>query len=133
MLGLRQLDGVKRLQPVTSLSTGIQGMGKSWGYIHLTYISFARSIYDSYKRLDRFADERKVHFSAQDDQWVLHFKRRCGIPLSQLKSRLEVGWKITGVLHGHTPDIERGLYCSYPYMEQEQGSKIIVGLPRKMV
>lgn len=54
-----------------------------------TYISFARSIYDSYKRLDRFADEQAIHFSAQDDQWGLHFKRRSGIPLSQLKSRWE--------------------------------------------
>ncbi|QKX55187.1 uncharacterized protein TRUGW13939_02279 [Talaromyces rugulosus] len=54
-----------------------------------TYISFAHSIYDLYKRLDRFSDERAIHFSAQDDQWGLHFKHRCGIPLSQLKSRWE--------------------------------------------
>jgi hypothetical protein len=54
-----------------------------------TYISFARSIYDLYKRLDHFSDERAIHFSAQDDQWGLHFKRRSGIPLSQLKSRWE--------------------------------------------
>lgn len=54
-----------------------------------TYISFAHSIYESYKRLDLFADEQKIHFSAQDDQWALHFKRRSGIPLSQLKSRWE--------------------------------------------
>ncbi|KAF7585886.1 hypothetical protein BBP40_009937 [Aspergillus hancockii] len=58
-------------------------------YQDLTYISFARSIYDSYKRLDHFADKHKIHFSAQDDQWALHFKCRSGIPLAQLKSRWE--------------------------------------------
>ncbi|KAJ9370079.1 hypothetical protein DTO282E5_5276 [Paecilomyces variotii] len=54
-----------------------------------TYFSFAQAVYDSYKRLDHFADEKAIHFSAQDDQWGLHFKRRSGIPLSQLKSRWE--------------------------------------------
>ncbi|KAJ9250293.1 hypothetical protein DTO207G8_6218 [Paecilomyces variotii] len=54
-----------------------------------TYFSFAQAVYDSCKRLDHFADEKPIHFSAQDDQWGLHFKRRSGIPLSQLKSRWE--------------------------------------------
>ncbi|KAJ9204055.1 hypothetical protein DTO021D3_3987 [Paecilomyces variotii] len=54
-----------------------------------TYFSFAQAVYDSYKRLDHFADEKPIHFSAQDDQWGLHFKRRSGIPLSQLNSRWE--------------------------------------------
>lgn len=54
-----------------------------------TYISFAHSIYDSYKRFDHIADEQKINFSAQDDEWALHPKRRSGIPLSQFKSRWE--------------------------------------------
>ncbi|KAJ9301518.1 hypothetical protein DTO271G3_1653 [Paecilomyces variotii] len=54
-----------------------------------TYFSFAQAVYDSYKRLDHFADEKSIHFSAQDDQWGLHCERRSGIPLSQFKSRWE--------------------------------------------
>ncbi|BAE59995.1 hypothetical protein BDV35DRAFT_382091 [Aspergillus flavus] len=54
-----------------------------------TYYSFAQSVYDSYKRLDPLADTHKIHFSAQDDQWALHFKCRSGMPLSQLKLRWE--------------------------------------------
>ncbi|OKL56072.1 hypothetical protein UA08_08591 [Talaromyces atroroseus] len=54
-----------------------------------TYWAFSNSIYDTYRRLDSFAEETQIHFSAQDDQWELHFKRRSGMTLSQLKTRWE--------------------------------------------
>lgn len=54
-----------------------------------TYIEFANSIHQTYNSLDSFAQERQIHFSAQDDKWGDHFIRRTGLPLSQLKVRWE--------------------------------------------
>ncbi|EED15129.1 conserved hypothetical protein [Talaromyces stipitatus ATCC 10500] len=54
-----------------------------------TYIAFANSVHETYKKLDAFAGERQIHFSAQDDRWGDHFISRSGLPLSRLKARWE--------------------------------------------
>jgi hypothetical protein len=52
-------------------------------------MSLVNSIYNTYKRLDPFAEEQQIHFSAQDDAWETHYKHRIGMPLSKLKERWE--------------------------------------------
>jgi hypothetical protein len=36
----------------------------------------ALSIYNSLRKLDTFADEQKIHFSAQDDSWESNYQHR---------------------------------------------------------
>jgi hypothetical protein len=56
---------------------------------HPTYISLALSIHESLKRLDTFANEQKIHFSAQDDAWESNYRHRLGLPLTHFKKRWE--------------------------------------------
>lgn len=56
---------------------------------HPTYIDLVTSIYDRAITLDTFFKDQNVHFSAQDDDWEVHWKSRTGIPLARLKERWE--------------------------------------------
>lgn len=56
---------------------------------HPTYISLATSIYDMATSMDTFFADQNVHFSAQDDDWESHWRKRTGIPLVRFRSRWE--------------------------------------------
>lgn len=56
---------------------------------HYTYLGFVQSIYEQAKRFDPFISDQQIHFSAQNDDWELHWQQRTGIPLVTLKQRWE--------------------------------------------
>ncbi|KAE8378349.1 hypothetical protein BDV26DRAFT_261773 [Aspergillus bertholletiae] len=54
---------------------------------HDTYFDFVRSIYQHATKLDPFMSDQEMHFSAQDDDWELHWQQRTGIPLVTFRER----------------------------------------------
>ncbi|KAL3479810.1 hypothetical protein BJX99DRAFT_255246 [Aspergillus californicus] len=56
---------------------------------HLTYLGLSAAIYDKAVSLDRFIDEQKIYFSAQDDEWESHWAKRTGLPLVRYQDRWE--------------------------------------------
>lgn len=54
---------------------------------HTTYIELAVLIYDKATSMDTFFVDQNVDFSAQDDDWEVHWRRRTGTPLTKLKDR----------------------------------------------
>ncbi|KAH8423377.1 uncharacterized protein LDX57_001135 [Aspergillus melleus] len=56
-------------------------------HYHPTYIDLATSIYDKAVAIDSMFDQQNVHFSAQDDDWESHWRKRVGTPLTRFRDQ----------------------------------------------
>ncbi|KAJ9269632.1 hypothetical protein DTO212C5_4243 [Paecilomyces variotii] len=61
---------------------------------HPTYIGLAHSIFETLNKIDDFAEENGIHFSAQNDEWEAEYRTRLGLPLQSYKDRWECLRKI---------------------------------------
>lgn len=57
-------------------------------YNHPTYMGLAARVFETISKIHSLADEQNIHFSAQDDEWEVHFGKRTGFPLKSFKE----GW-----------------------------------------